>query len=110
MADKPPTVAVLSERLNTAISIARWWGGIMTTAVVVAGGFLLSRVIDHGEKLSAIQTTLTDIQNEQKKAVPEIVGELIKKPTNGKFEATAAILESAQESHRASDPALLANT
>lgn len=101
VADKPPTVAILHERLNTTIKVG-------STLVVLTISCAGTKLMDHGERLAQIQGTLNRISDEQKKAVPATIGDLLKNPTSGKLEATATILESAKKSRRLSDPSLLA--
>jgi hypothetical protein len=94
-----PTVAVLSERLDTAIKLG---AGAVVVAACVAG-FFFQKITDHGEKLSHMQGTLEQIVAEQKKAVPNTVGELLKQPTPGKLDAVTTILEDAKKVNRQSD-------
>jgi len=60
MAEKPPTVAVLNERLGTAIKL----GAAFVAVTTAAAAFLLVRSIDHGEKLTAIPGRLDHIDSD----------------------------------------------
>lgn len=109
MAEKPPAVAVLHERLTTAVRVGSYLGGAFVAATITCASFFLSKLMDHGEKLAQVQGTLNQISIEQKKAVPSVVGELLQKPTPAKLAAAAAVLESAKKHARLSDSNLLAS-
>jgi hypothetical protein len=102
-ADKQPNVSVLEERRSTAIRL----GSLFIAATVAVAVFFLTRITDHGEKLATIQATLTQIQGEQRKAVPLTVGSLLEKPSASNLGMAAALLKTAKEKDRKSDPALL---
>ena len=108
MADKTPTVAVLNERLTTAISLGKWFIGAVVAVLVTVGGFFFVKISDHGEKLAKMQVLLESISTEQKKAIPATLKDLLQDPSRGKLEAATAILGAARKTGRLSDPALLA--
>ena len=108
MSEKPITIAVLDERLTNAIAQGKWFVGGFIAAIVLISGFALNKLSDHGEKLAAIQATLTAIAQEQKRAVPATLKGLLDHPTPARLEAAGAIIQQARKTKRVSDQTLLA--
>lgn len=61
MAEKPPTVAVLHERLGTAIRTFAWLGSVAVLAIVGVGVYFNHKISDHGERLSRMDGQLGEI-------------------------------------------------
>lgn len=104
MGEKAPSVAVLNEKLLTAIRFGTWFIGLTILAAV----FFLKWNIDLGEKLAKMQGTLDGIAQQQKAAIPGTLNGLLDHPTTGKIEAASAIVEHALKTKQRSDPKLLA--
>jgi DNA-binding FrmR family transcriptional regulator len=61
MLDKPPTLAVLNERVGSAIKTIGFLGVVVVAAAVGVGVFLNIRGVEHGERLSKIEGKLEGI-------------------------------------------------
>jgi hypothetical protein len=104
-----PTVATLSERLNSSIGIAKWGSAILVAVL----GWLCVTAQSHSERLSRIEQHLQDISEQQKKVIPSLFGDLLKKGPQTvesiaqRAELTTSILASARQRQVVSTPQLL---
>jgi hypothetical protein len=76
MAEKTPTVAVLTERVSNNIIYARCFA----TAIFVFVCFASIKLSDHGEKLSAIHTRLNNIEKKLDKIIDRRALEVLTSP------------------------------
>lgn len=107
--DKAPTVAVLSERVGTAITFAKWLGGGFATIACAVAVFMLLKLTDHGEKLASLQTHIEGIEAEQKKTIPALIAEALKSPSPDNLKVVARVLESSRKLDKKSDQEFLAS-
>lgn len=98
------TLQSLDQKLTVTIKVATAIAVLVLSPVCA---FLISRSIDHGERLKGIEQLLKDIQNEQKKQVPELLGTVLNKPSDISLQLAKTILRSAAQQKRVSDPILL---
>ena len=102
-------VAVLNERLGTAITFTKWVGGVAGVAIVGVAIYFNQKLVAHGETLAAMQQQLESIQKEQSKTIPALIAEALKNPSPDNLKAVARVLASSRNLDKKSDPDLLAS-
>ena len=109
MVDKQLTIAVLGERVGTAITVTKWVAGVCGPLVLGFAAFFLLRISEHGERLAGMQKELEGIRAEQAKTIPALIAEALKNPSPDNLKIVTRVLESSRKVDKKSNPDLLAS-
>jgi hypothetical protein len=96
MADKTPTLAVLAERVNNAISNGKWVIALFIAALVAI-------FVRFDLKTGRLETNVAAILAEMGKAIPSEVDSIFQRPSVDSLNDAAAILAFARRQNRKSD-------
>jgi hypothetical protein len=84
------TLASVSQRLDTAIGVSKWLASIFIPVTLGLFGWLFNAAHTQGERSARIEQRLDDISDQQKKLIPSLIGDLLRKgPQTAQSRSTA---------------------